>query len=254
MTAPPLQPKRVSSAKLASPAQILRPKVAEPFFDPAEALPLPPFRLRVALAAGQMLVYGGNGRFVLSVEAIAEYTAAFRAERGRCVRVPVIHTPEAGRNQHSKRTARLLRGTSVVGFVCSRTVALGKFCPPVPQRCPPHGRPTVVLVSLQSPFAWCRRDFRERTAAPTGYTIFSSLQASCPFILCLLAFCPFASRTDRDLMGFVQVQEAVPEHGATGDAVGATARERTRGRSSRGREEQEAAAEGGEKTGTLNVS
>ena len=182
MTAPPLQPKRVSSAKLASPAQILRPKVAEPFFDPAEALPLPPFRLRVALAAGQMLVYGGNGRFVLSVEAIAEYTAAFRAERGRCVRVPVIHTPEAGRNQHSKRTARLLRGTSVVGFVCSRTVALGKFCPPVPQRCPPHGRPTVVLVSLQSPFAWCRRDFRERTAAPTGYTIFSSLQASCPFI------------------------------------------------------------------------
>jgi len=37
-------------------------KVAEPYFDPTH-LPLPPFRTRVALVAGQMLCYGGNDRF-----------------------------------------------------------------------------------------------------------------------------------------------------------------------------------------------
>eukprot|EP01046_Picozoa_sp_COSAG06_P024771 COSAG06_NODE_2039_length_7765_cov_3.914427_11_plen_159_part_00 len=40
-------------------------KVAEPYFDPVVNLPLPPFELRVSLAAAQMLCYAGNGRFSL---------------------------------------------------------------------------------------------------------------------------------------------------------------------------------------------
>lgn len=57
-------------------------QVAQPYFDP-QHLPLPPFRLRVALAAGQMLSYGGNARFHLDAAAIAEYKEAFGTERAQ---------------------------------------------------------------------------------------------------------------------------------------------------------------------------
>lgn len=55
-------------------------KVAEPYFDPSY-LPLPPFSLRVGLAAAQMLCYAGNGRFSLELSAIREYKLAFKQQR-----------------------------------------------------------------------------------------------------------------------------------------------------------------------------
>ena len=55
-------------------------KVAEPYFD-SSYLPLPPFGLRVALAAAQMLCYAGNGRFSLAASAIQEYRVAFKQQR-----------------------------------------------------------------------------------------------------------------------------------------------------------------------------
>ena len=57
-------------------------KVAEPYFDPSH-LPLPPFGLRVGLAAAQMLCYAGNGRFSLETSAIREYKLAFKQQRSR---------------------------------------------------------------------------------------------------------------------------------------------------------------------------
>ena len=55
-------------------------QVAAPYFDPSH-LPIPPFRLRVALASAQMLSYGGNGRFELNTDAISKYTEAFKMEK-----------------------------------------------------------------------------------------------------------------------------------------------------------------------------
>ena len=55
-------------------------KVAEPYFD-SSYLPLPPFSLRVGLAAAQMLCYAGNGRFSLEAPAIREYKLAFKQQR-----------------------------------------------------------------------------------------------------------------------------------------------------------------------------
>jgi hypothetical protein len=41
----------------------------------------PSLQIRVALAAGQMLCYGGNGRFVLAVDEIKAFAKAFSKER-----------------------------------------------------------------------------------------------------------------------------------------------------------------------------
>ena len=54
--------------------------MAAPYFDPSH-LPIPSFRLRVALASAQMLSYGGNGRFELNTDAISKYTEAFKMEK-----------------------------------------------------------------------------------------------------------------------------------------------------------------------------